>query len=83
MAEPVRAVCFPGDDPAFVHRVEDLVAGTNNSEPIRAAIEALLRETYPLALVIPRMPLGALERSSVWYVYRDGSIVGHDGASDT
>ncbi|CAN5685628.1 hypothetical protein BH23CHL8_BH23CHL8_23080 [soil metagenome] len=75
MTEAVRVVCFPHEDHAFVVRVRQLViAPIALGEPGLAVVEALLRESYPLAVVSQRHPLAALDRGRVWYVFRDGSI---------
>jgi hypothetical protein len=94
MTNVVRAVCFPLDDDGFVVRVQQLVrlvdhvdrvAGTfqeapAHGEPLQAAMEALLRETYPLAVVAPReaRPASA-DGDRVWEVYRDGAFAPRPG----
>jgi len=75
MNELPLAVCFPHDDPAFAERVQVLFDGGRSEQPFVAAIQALLRETYPLAVISPRHELAALDRGRVWYVFRDGSAV--------
>ena len=75
MADVVRAVCFPRDDAAFVARVQQLIHPPAAEEPLLAAVEALLRETYPLARVSPRDPGAALDGKRVWYVFRDGTVL--------
>jgi len=67
-----RAVCFPRDDEAFAARVQICLDGSNGDGPFPAAIQALLRETYPLAVVAPRHDLAALDGARVWYAFRDG-----------
>ncbi len=42
-----------------------------------AAIEALLRETYPLAVISPRQAMAAVDGLRIWYVYRDGAYQAH------
>ena len=70
-----RAACFPRDDLAFAERVQVLFDGGHAEQPFVAAVQALLRETYPLAVISPRHELAALDRGSVWYVFRDGSAL--------
>jgi hypothetical protein len=70
-----RAVCFPRDDPQFAERVQDLLDGSDSDGPFAAAVQALLRETHPLAVIAPRNGLAALDRRRVWYAFRDGSAV--------
>ena len=78
---PVSAICFPPDDPRFVGHVRDLIDAPG--EPLLAAVQALLRETYPLAVLSPRHPVAALDGRRVWYAIRDGSVLadadGHSG----
>jgi hypothetical protein len=42
---------------------------------MQAAIEAMLRETYPLAVIWPRQAMASIDGLRVWYVYRDGSFL--------
>lgn len=75
MTEAVRVVCFPHEDQAFFVRVQQLVmAPIALGGPGLAVVEALLRESYPLAVVSQRHPLAALDRGRVLYAFRDGSI---------
>jgi len=69
------AVCFPRDDEVFAARVKACLDGSNGNGPFPAAIQALLRETYPLAVVAPRHDLAAIDGAAVWYVFRDGSML--------
>ena len=80
VTEEVRAVCFPHDDEAFVGRVRELVQTKRDTstDRMQAAIEALLRETYPLAVIWPRQAMAAIDGLRVWYVYRDGSVLSRD-----
>ena len=87
MTEQVRAICFPHDDLVFVDRVRTLIGtDTPPDEPLRATVEAMLRTSYPLAVVSVRQPFAALDRRPTWYVYRDGGIgtleAGRDGGPD-
>jgi len=41
------AVCFPRDDEVFAARVQACLDGANGEGPFPAAVQALLRETYP------------------------------------
>ena len=75
MNELPLAVCFPRDDPGLAERVPTLFDGPHARRPFAAAVQALLRETYPLAVISPRNELASLDRGSVWYVFRDGSAV--------
>ena len=69
------AVCFPRDDKAFAAHVQACLDGSIGNEPFRAAVQALLRETYPLAVVAPRHHLAAIDGAQLWYAFRDGSMV--------
>ena len=70
------AVCFPRDDPGFAERVQILFdVADSEDRPFAAAVQALLRETYPLAVISPRHELAALDGELVWYAFRDGSAV--------
>jgi hypothetical protein len=69
------AVCFPRDDEAFAARVQACLDGSSGNGPFPAAIQALLRETYPLAVVAPRHDLAAIDGAQMWYAFRDGSMV--------
>lgn len=69
------AVCFPRDDPRFAERVQTLLDGSTSEGPFEAAVQALLREIYPLAVISPRHELAALDGARVWYAFRDGSMV--------
>ena len=73
MTGQVRAVCFPHDDDVFVAHVEQLIDVLG--EPMTAAVEALLREQYPLAVVSPRHQVASVDGGRVWYVFRDGAIL--------
>jgi hypothetical protein len=78
MTDSVRAICFPRDDDAFVARVQFLIgAQAPPDERLRAAIEATLRESYPLAVVSARHALATLDGHPTWYVYRDGTALAH------
>lgn len=69
------AVCFPRDDPGFAARVRSLLDGSSSEGPFAAAVQALLRETHPLAVISPRHELGAIDGARVWYAFRDGSLM--------
>ena len=72
MNQSPLAVCFPREDGEFAVRVQTLLDGSQSEWPFAAAVQALLRETYPLAVISPRHePAGA----RVWYAFRDGSAV--------
>jgi len=75
----VTTVCFPRDDDAFVEQVRELVGIARKDAPLQAAIEALLRETYPLAVIHPRQSIAAFDGAVVWYVFRDGGVTGPSG----
>lgn len=68
---PARPVLIlnPRDDADFTGLAERLVDGSTSAE----AFQAQLRERYPAATVRPR-DLSS-ERTTVWYVYRDGRWV--------
>lgn len=66
------AVCFPRDDGGFAARVQILLDDSHAEWPFAAAVQALLRETYPLAVISPRhQPAG----TRAWFAFRDGSAV--------
>ena len=73
--EPPLAVCFPRDDPGFAECVQTLLDGSHAEWPFAAAVQALLRETYPLAVISPRHELAALDGRRVWYAFRDFAAV--------
>jgi hypothetical protein len=75
MNELPLAVCFPRDDPGFAERVQVLFDGSPFERPFAAAVQALLRETYPLAVISPRHELATLDGGRVWYAFRDGSAL--------
>lgn len=75
MNELPLAVCFPRDDGEFAARVQTLLDGSHSEWPFAAAVQALLRETYPLAVISPRHELAALDGGRVWYAFRDFSTV--------
>ena len=65
-------MCFPHEDGEFAARVQTLLDGSHAEWPFAAAVQALLRETYPLVVISPRHePAG----TRVWYAFRDGSAV--------
>ena len=75
MTDQVRAVCYPPDDEAFVARVDELLTEPGEAgEALRATVQALLRQTYPSAVVSARATWAALDGRPTFYVYRDGSI---------
>lgn len=78
----VTTVCFPEDDVVFVGEVGRIVGEVRRlvtsmavDAPIVAAVEALLRESYPLAVVSPRQSMATVDGADVWYVFRDGGVV--------
>lgn len=71
----VRAICFPYDDSAFVGRAHEAVQSVESDEPLEAAIQALLRTTYPLAVVKQRLSIADIEGATVLYIFRDGRVV--------
>jgi hypothetical protein len=75
--ESPLVVCFPRDDPGFVERVRALFDGSHSDRPFAAAVQALLRESYPLAVISPRHELADLDGCRVYYVFRDGSLTPH------
>ena len=79
MTESVSAICFPREDPHFARTVHALV--DPDPEPVLAAVQALLRDTYPLAVVRSRHPLACFDGQQVWYVFRDGSVLASDEGS--
>jgi hypothetical protein len=72
VSETPRAVCFPRDDPLFAERVENLLDDAHAEGPFPAAVQALLRESYPQAVIRPRHDLAAFGGEGRWYVFRDG-----------
>lgn len=79
MPEEVRAICFPRDDPEFLVRVEQLIVASAG-DPVQAAMEATLRESYPLAVISPRQRMASTDGQRRWYVYRDGGYTSHEEA---
>lgn len=78
MTDSVRAICFPHDDETFVAHVHSLVgAQAPPDERLRAAVEATLRVSYPLAVIAARHELATIDGHPTWYVYRDGTILAH------
>jgi hypothetical protein len=77
LTQTVRAFCFPNDDVAFVRLVHEAVGWHADREPFDAAVEAMLRETYPLVVVSARAPMAAVDGRTVVYVFRDGRVVPH------
>ncbi len=77
MPDGTRVLCFPRDDHSFVVQVERLVR-ESPEEPIEAAVQAMLRGTYPLVVISRRQAMAAVDGRRVWYVYRDGAYVTHD-----
>jgi hypothetical protein len=75
MQELPLAVCFPRDDSAFAERIQTLLGSPHSERPFEAAVQALLRETYPLAVISPRHEFAGLDGGWVWYAFRDGSVV--------
>ncbi|MFO7531159.1 MAG: hypothetical protein R6W93_01770 [Candidatus Limnocylindrales bacterium] len=75
MNESPLAVCFPRDDPGFAECVQTLLDGSHPEWSFAAAVQALLRETYPLAVISPRHELAALDGRRVWYAFRDFAAV--------
>ena len=69
------AVCFPRDDGEFAARVQALLDGSHSEWPFAAAVQALLRETYPLAVISPRHELAALDGAGMLYAFRDFSAL--------
>lgn len=47
------AVCFRRRDHGFAERVQVLFDDSRSARPFAAAVQALLRETYPLAVISP------------------------------
>ena len=72
MTLAVSAVCFPPDDVAFSGAFSRLVE-VHPGQEFLAAVEALLRESYPLARISARHELAALDGRRVWYCFRDGT----------
>jgi hypothetical protein len=75
VSELPLAVCFPRDDAGFAERVQRLFEGPYSEPPLLAAVQALLRESYPLAVISPRHELAAFDGGLVWYAFRYGSAV--------
>ncbi len=75
MNESPLAVCFPRDDGEFAARVQTLLEGSHPEWPFAAAVQALLREAYPLAVISPRHELAGRDGRRVWHAFRDFSTV--------
>jgi hypothetical protein len=69
-ARPPVLVLNPPDDLAFRELATGLI---DDGVDTPAALQRRLREQHPYAVVRPRDLVG--ERTSVWYVYRDGRWV--------
>ena len=65
MRQPALAI-YPRTDLEFVAMVYTLLV--DHADP--AELQVRLRETYPLAVVRPRVI--SSEPTALWYVYRDG-----------
>jgi hypothetical protein len=65
MRQPALAI-FPRTDLEFVAMVYALLV--DHADPVE--LQSRLRETYPLAVVRPRVI--SSEPTTLWYVYRDG-----------
>ena len=75
MNESPLAVCFPRDDGEFAARVQTLLDDSDSEWPFAAAVQSLLRETYPLAVISPRHELAALDGARVLDAFRDFSAL--------
>jgi hypothetical protein len=73
MAQRPLLIVNPRDDVVFRDLVMQLVEGGVEGTD---ALEAVLRERYPLAVVHLREI--SSERVTVWYVYRDGRWISPD-----
>ncbi|CAN5171233.1 hypothetical protein BH24CHL7_BH24CHL7_07600 [soil metagenome] len=73
MTGQVRPICFPRSDVRLAACVQDALEAAM-PEPLAAAVEALVRGTYPLASISVRHAMAALDGRLVWYVYRDGAF---------
>ena len=65
MRQPALAI-YPRTDLEFVAMVYTLLV--DHADPVE--LQFRLRETYPLAVVRPRVI--SAEPTTLWYVYRDG-----------
>ncbi|MEO6350424.1 MAG: hypothetical protein ABIP53_07215 [Candidatus Limnocylindrales bacterium] len=52
-----------------------LLDDSHAERSLAATVQALLRETYPLAVIRIRDEFAAFDRGTVWYAFRDGSVV--------
>lgn len=68
-------VINPRDDDTFAAQARELGASSSTAE----ALQALLRQNYPRAVVRPRQLEG--ERDEIWYVYREGAWIPSRGPS--
>ncbi len=79
-----RLRCYPHDDGEFAALVEQLADEIWEPSMDQATavdlISRHLRGRYPEVRIAVRSSLaGFTDRDVVWYVYRDGDIVGRDG----
>lgn len=81
MTEPVSTLGFPEEDIEFARHVGDLVQTAPVAGFVEAAVEAMLRETYALAVISRRAAIAAVDAKDVWYFFRDGSVVPRAGES--
>lgn len=74
--------CYPKDDRAFLDDAQRAVAECREHTPrvdrLLAAVQQELAARYPSVTIHPRLGMAAVDADEpiVWYVYRDGSLVG-------
>ena len=66
----ITLLCFPAQDAVLATIASRHAASLQDPTP--TALQALLRDGYPQAIVRPREPFAALHGGAAWYVYRDG-----------
>lgn len=82
LTQAIRAICFPQEDSVFSHYVDNLVQSVADEHgPIDAAIQSLLRVTYPLAVVSARRRVASFDDGYLVYVMRDGAVVSREQGS--
>lgn len=84
LSRDVELRCFPRGDQAFVDAAQRALAEyraapPRGDHPIEA-IRAKLREQYPLVEIHAREPIAepdqVSEPTQLWYLYRDGRLLG-------
>ena len=80
----INPLCYPRGDAAFVQAVSEAIATLDGAEPSPAWLTERLRGPYPRVSVVPQEAIADLWHNGehVWYVYRDGGLLGGDPTAD-